>query len=916
MIRPWTVRPWRGPDFFKALLRRWPVFKKTAGIALLILGAVLLPLQALADEPVVTTLDNGLKVVVQHLSRSPVVSVQVWVKAGSRLEEEAERGLTHQIEHMIFKGTPTRGLGQVAGEIEAAGGRINAYTSFDHTVYHVVLPSDHWKLGLDVLGDAVKNSLFDENELAKEKEVVLEEWRRGKDNPTRVMAEEVFATVFKTSPYGHPIIGYEENIRNYTRRQILDYIAKWYTAQRITVVVVGQVDPDKVTAEAAKLFGDFPATGRTGFKPPLEPPQKEMRFKAMHGKVQQAYMALAFRTQGLLDPRTPANDLLSELLGGGMSARLPEVLWGRKGLVRSIHTSSFSPLDEGFVWISAALEPDKLDQALEALWQELMKTRTGLFSQEEMARAKLAFKASVVREKETMEGQASKLGFFELMAGGLDKEKEFMDAVRNLTAEEIRQRAVRIFRPENLTLVVMLPEGRELPKAEQLKGFLTLPPDQPKPTAKAKAKAVTEVAASLAGKFKSDSGPVQSMELPGGIRLLVKEDHSLPLWAIKAFFQGGTRLEPEDRAGAMQLLSSTWTRGAAGLSAEELARRVEDMAGSITADSGRHTLSLSGSFLSQFFDSGLELFAQVMLDPAFDPAEVEKRKADQLAAIKARNEQPVSVAFRLFNEKIYQGHPYSRDTLGTEETVSALTPDNLKELYGNLVRSDNLVVAVVGDVDPEKVKTELTRLLAPLKGGFEPVLPQAPPPLPQGGITAQELRPGQAQVHLILGFRAPAMNAPDAFALDLLAEALSNQSGRLFVELRDRKSLAYTVAAFNSPGLDAGVFGFYIASAPEKEDQARKEFLTQIERIRTEPLSREEFQGAQARLLAQWILDRQSMSARAGDLALYDSLGLGWDYAQKYAEQIKNLTPEKVLAAAKKYLDPEQSLWVRVGPEK
>ena len=340
------------------------------------------------------------------------------------------------------------------------------------------------------------------------------------------------------------------------------------------------------------------------------------------------------------------------------------------------------------------------------------------------------------------------------------------------------------------------------------------------------------------------------------------------------------------------------------------------MAGGIDADSGRNTLSLSGSFLSRFFDPGLELFAKVLLNPAFDPVEVAKRKTDQLAAIKAQEEKPVSVAFRLFSKSIYRGHPYSRDTLGTQETVSALTPKDLKELFGQLVRPSNLVLAVVGDVDPEMVKKKLTALLSPLKGEFNPVLPAAPPPLPQGGISAEEIKPGQAQVHLVLGFRAPGMTEPDSYALDLLAEALSNQSGRLFMELRDKKSLAYTVSAFNSPGLDAGVFGFYIASAPDKEDQARKEFLAQVELIRTEPLSAEEFAGARARLLAQWILDRQSMSARAGDLALYDRLGLGWDYTRRYAERIKDLTPEKVLAAARKYLDPERTLWVRVGPEK
>ena len=891
------------------------MFGKSIRVAAAAFLVALLPLAAYADEPVSTRLDNGLRVVVQRLSRAPVVAVQIWVKAGSRMEVGPEKGLTHQIEHMIFKGTPTRGLGQVAGQIEKAGGRINAYTAFDHTVYHTVLPSDYWKVGLDVLGDAVMNSLFEASELAKEKEVVLEEWRRGQDSPRRKLAEEVFAAVFTKSPYGDPIIGYEKTIRNFTRDQILKYMAKWYTARRVTVVVVGKVDPEQVLAEARRIFKNFRTTGQKDFKPTLEPPQKELRFKAVSGRVKQAYLALAFRTQGLKDPRTPATDLLAELLGGGQAARLPEILWGKQGLVRSIHASSFTPLDEGFFWISSALEPDKLDQALQAVWRELTRTRSELFRPEELARAKLAFTASLIREKETMEGQADKLGFFELLAGGLEKEKEYLKAIRNLTAEDLRSAARDIFRPENLTLVVMLPEGMKLPKIARFEKYLTLPPDKTGSVAKTQGPAAAAAAAEKSTvRPSADPDSVKVMKLPGGVTLLVKEDHSLPLWAVKAFFLGGTRLEPADKAGAMSLLASTWTRGAAGLSAEELARRIEDMAGSISADSGRHTLSLSGSFLSRFFGPGLDLFARVLLNPSFDPQEVARRKADQLAAIKAREEKPVSVAFRLFNKNIYQGHPYSRDTLGTQETVSGLTPKDLKELYDGLVKPGNLVLAVVGDVDPDKVRERLTALLAPLKGEFKPALPQAPPPLPKGGLKAEKIKPGQAQVHLILGFRAARMTDADSCALDILAEALSNQSGRLFMELRDKKSLAYTVAAFNSPGLDAGVFGFYIASAPEKEEQARKEFLVQVERIRTEPLSKEEFEGARARLLAQWILDRQSMSARAGDLALYDRLGLGWDYARRYAERIRNLTPEKILAVAKKYLDPQRSLWVRVGP--
>jgi zinc protease len=404
---------------------------------LVVLGLTLGHLPVLAGEPIAERLPNGLEVVVQRLDRAPVVSVQIWVKAGSRLEEPAERGLTHQIEHMIFKGTPSRGLGQVAGQIEEAGGRINAYTSFDHTVYHATLPSERWELGLDVLADAVKNSLFEAGELAKEKEVVLEEWRRGQDSPHRLLFETVLGTAFRLSPYRSPVIGSDATIRGFTRQMILDYMARWYTADRVTLVVVGQVEPEAVLAKARQVLGDFRPANHRLYQAPQEPPQAEFRFQARPGRVKKAYLALAFRAFGLTDPRTPAADLLAELLGGGQASRLVERLWGGRGLVSSISASSFTPLDEGLLWVTAACDPAKVEEVVGAIWQELARTTVEPFSPAELARTKLAFKAAFIRDKETMDGQASKLGYFEVLAGGLDREALYLQAVESLDRKSV-----------------------------------------------------------------------------------------------------------------------------------------------------------------------------------------------------------------------------------------------------------------------------------------------------------------------------------------------------------------------------------------------------------------------------------------------------------------------------------------------
>lgn len=866
--------------------------------AFVLLLALLTAAPVLADPPRVERLDNGLGVVVQHLDRAPVVTIQVWVRAGSRLETDAERGITHQIEHMIFKGTPSRGLGRVAGEIEAAGGRINAYTTLDHTVYYTSLPSESWRVGLDVLGDAIQNSIFDAGELDREKQVVLEEWRRGQDNPQRLLAQILFDRAFTVHPYRNPVIGYKATIEGFTRQMILDYIAKWYTAERMTVVVVGDVPADEVLARTSDLFSSVPPGPRAVFEPPKERTDPGLRFTAVNGRVKQAYIAMGFAIPGLKNPEVPAYDLLSELLSGGRAALLTRTLWAEKGLVNSVGASAYTPLDTGLFWVSLSCDPAKLDQAVEGLLGLLDLSGKVDFSSQEMARAKLAFEAGVIREKETMSGQASKLGYFENLMGGLKAEARYMAAVEGLSPTAVRTVAARTFRPENAAVVAMLPQGAALPDKAWFQARLV--------AARKTSPAVTETAGT--------GDRVREMDLPGGAQLLVLEDHSLPLVAVEAVFRGGLLEEPADKAGLFQLMTSVWDRGAAGMTAEELDRRIEDMAGGLGASSGRNSASLSGRYLSRFIDDGLQLFAKVLLEPTFPEEELAKRKADQLAAIKQRLERPEVVAFGLFRQTVYQGHPYQRDALGSAETVGSLTREDLVALHKRIVRADNMVLAVVGDVDAKAVHKRLSGLLAGLEPGFEPTAEPSPPPLPQAGVSEATPGPGRAQVHTLFGFRGPAMGTLDAVALDVLAGALSGQSGRLFLELRDKRSLAYSLAAVNRAGAGLGAFAFYVGSAPQKADQVRTELKVQLAAVLERDLGEEEFIRSRAGLLADWVLDSQSLASRAQRMALYQRLGLGYDYERIYTERLRALTPDKVRLAARRWLGNGGQVWVTVGP--
>lgn len=876
--------------------------RRTVALILWSIAAALLFVgPALAEGMQTTTLPNGIRTVVYELHRAPVAAIQIWVRAGSRLETGKERGVTHFIEHMLFKGTPSRGPGRVAGDIESLGGQINAYTTVDHTVYHCVLPADKWRTGLDVWADALRNSLFDPTEIKREREVVLEEWRRSQDNPMRKLMRSVFETALPESPYRFPVLGFENTIKGFSHDMIKNYMAKWYTGANIAVVVTGPMPAGEVTKAIEQDFGSFPARSGATFAEPPAPEPNGPRLKSFNGRVKQAYLALAFRIPGLPNMDVVGYDMLSELIGGSDASPLTADVWGKRGLVNSIHSASYTPLDKGLFWVSASVDPAKLDQAAQAIWTELVKAGQKEFGAKELARAKLNFQASFIRSKETMQGLADQIGWFELLFGSTDMEKKYLNRVEQIDPGLIRKLAAKTFTPANLSAVVMLPEGAKVPDRAWLDKVMAAAPAAAGKPIKA---------------TKTDSGRVDQYDLPHGIKLLVQEDHSLPLFSVRAMMMGGQRLEPADQAGAFKLMAASWMRGAAGLGPDELAARIESMAGSVSAEAGRNTLSLAGSFLSRFFDPALELYCRILLDPTFAPDEVAKRKVDQLAAIKAQAERPTSVAFDLYRKTMYQGYPYGRDQLGTPETLARIDSAALKALHDKFVQPGNLVLAVVGDVDGPTVRDRLTKLLAPLgRAVWSEPSPAPPASLPEGGQTAADPGPGKAQVHTLLGFRAPGLGSPESYALDLMAAALSSQSGRMFIEMRDKKSLAYSLAAFYSPGLDVGTFAFYVGSAPEKRDQVREELKKQLAQLVSRPLSQDEFNRAKAQLIADWTINRQSQSSRAMDLALYQRYGLGLDYPAKYKAELDKLTPEKALAAFKKAIDLTRPVWVIVGPE-
>ena len=865
------------------------------------------PLMAeeLAPHLYKTTLDNGLKVLVKEMPGTRVATVQIWVHAGSVYEDTDEAGITHFIEHMIFKGTETRGPGEIAEAIEAVGGQVNAYTSYENTVYHATLSAERWEMAVEVLADAVMNSVFDPVELEREKKVVLEEMAMRYDRPNIRLFHDLMLTAYTRHPYRLPVIGNEESINGFSRDKVLEYIDKHYYPQNMMVVVAGDVKKGEIITKVKELMGNEPMGDTEAAPLPAEPVQESARFFTIKADIMQPQMAIAIPISKFDSPDTPVLDVLAQIAGQGEASRLYRSIRDEKQLVYGINASAFTPTDPGMFEITAVLDKANMMQAFEATLLEMFKFKYFSVTKRELNRAKHSLESEFVFNLERVEGQARVMGSFEMMSGD-PREDEYLEKIRAVSTVDIKRVAQKYFNEKTINAGFLLEtDSVDEPTGEEIEATI----------ARAAAKAIHGGSeAMLAETYLSR---VHRFELENGIILLVREDDTVPTVGIRAVFPGGLRAEMPVTNGAFSYISDILPRGTQEMTAKEIAEAVADMAGRITGFSGKNTFGIKADFLSRFFPDGLALVRDVMREPAFDAAEVEKIRPELLAQLKQQEDSLTSFAFQEFNRIMFGGHPYGLNSIGSADAIKSFTPAALKEIYQKHAQPDHLVLAIAGDVKAEETKDLVVRLFgdwqAKQSSSEQEIEEEILPPSLLTEEKTCEVNRNKEQVHLVIGFQGTTLKDRDRFALEILDTILSGQSGRLFIELRDKQSLAYSLSSFSFFGLDTGSFGIYIGTGPEKKNQAIESVWRELMAMREEEVGEEELERAKNIIISQYELAIQTHSAQALDLGLNETYGLGQNYGNKYIQSITEIDAATVLEAAKKYILPEAYIMVAVG---
>jgi zinc protease len=855
-------------------------------LSVLLVQAVILP-AAIAQEqqPKKVVLDNGMTVVLLENHNAPVVTIQAWVGAGSIREQEfAGSGISHFVEHMLFKGTERRSVGQIGQEVKEAGGETNAYTGYDKTVYYITFHSDYFDKALDILSDALMNSTFDPAEVEREREVIVKEIKMNRDDPFRRMYTDAQATAYAVHPYGSPVIGYENLFRGLTRDDLVTYYHRLYVPNNVTFIAVGDFDQEQALAKIKDAFKDFQRKSISPIVVPKEPPQEGPREHIEEFDVTVAQSMMGFHGPDLYSEDMYPMDVLAIILGGGNTSRLYLDLREQKGLVYDISAWSSTPADPGMFWISSSLEPENFEPMKQAVWEQLKKLQTGNVSPEELETARAKVLSNYLFGKETVEGQASSLGTGVVTAHDLYFDKRYVESIGRVTAEDVRRVAKKYFVEQNSVLTVLFPRGKS-----------------------------PSTAAGAEQEQPSERAPqIEKTVLPNGITLLLRDDPNAETVSIRSVFLGGALAETPETSGITNLMSKSMLKGTTSRSAEDIATAIESRGGSISSFSGYNSFGFEMNMLGKDVPVALDVLSDVISHPTFPEQEVEREKTAVLADIKSVNDDIFPSSIKLFRKTMFDGHPYGRLSLGEPEVVASLKPEDLKRYHTRAVDPSRMVLCIFGKMQ----KAQVGDLVEEHFGNLPPVeslkLIDQSPDFPSV-IKKASKEMNKEQFAILVGFPGITVANPDRYPLEVLSSMMNSQGGKLFEVLRDQRGLAYSVGAFNIMGVEPGAFTLYIMTVPQKQDEALSGMLEVIEDIKKNGISPEDLERTKVELVGTHAIGLQTNS-QLGMQAAFDELyGLGYNNYQNYDKDIRAVTAKDIHRVASKYFDLDRYALVTVG---
>ncbi len=867
-----------------------------------------------------TVLSNGLTVLTKEVHTAPVVSVQVWYRVGSRNEVPGINGISHQLEHLMFKGTQARPI-QFGRLFSALGSESNAFTSYDETAYYGTV--ERSKLGalMTLEADRMQNTVIGLEQLKSEKRVVISELQGYENSPSYRLGRAVMKAAFPNSPYGAAVGGSKADVEKFTLEQVQNHYKAYYRPENATLVVTGDFKTADALKIAAQTFGKL----SKGAKPLVsasvnsaasasQPASKEPIVLRQPGS--NALLNAVYPLPNVNHPDVPAIDLMDAVLTGGRSARLYQDLV-ETGLSSSVGAYAAQMIDLGWYNISAvAAAGQPLSRVETVLQQSLAEIRQKPVTAEELERAKSQFRASLILGNQDISSQATQLGYNQTVAGDYRYIDRYLAAMERVTPDDILRVAQTYLKPEQQTVGFFeptLPDGKAGTSSPSTGGRIAENFSAGAPVDPA------EVAKYLPPAQDADSAAdilPQDLKLSNGLRVLLLPDHSAPTVNLSGNIRAGTIFDTPAKAGLAGLTASNLMNGTEAKSALALAKRLEDRGASLGFGASREGVGIGGSALVQDLPILVETLADVLLHPTFPEKQLELSRQRSLVGLKAALDDPGQLGRRTFQQAIYpENHPFH--TFPTADSLRRITREDLALFHQRYYRPDTTVLSLVGDFDPAQVKSLLESALGEWRtAGQPPVMNFPAVALPKMTTYVNKSIPGKAEAVTYLGYSGLSRKDPRYYAALVLNQVLGGDtlSSRLGTEIRDRQGLTYGISSGFSAGQNPGPFLISMQTAPKDVQKAIDSTIVLLQQLRTQGITTTELENAKRSIKNSYPVELANPSSVADAILGNTVVGLGLGELSQFPNKIGAVTAQQVQQVIQDFIQPDKLVIVTVGP--
>ncbi|MCF4966340.1 M16 family metallopeptidase [Nostoc sp. CMAA1605] len=872
-----------------------------------------------------TVLDNGLTVLTKEVHTAPVVSVQVWYKVGSRNETKGENGISHQLEHLMFKGTKERPV-QFGRLFNALGSQFNAFTSYDETAYFGTVERNRLDALLTLEADRMKNALIDAEQLTSEKRVVISELQGYENSPEYRLNRAVMRAAFPNRAYGLPVGGTKADVEQFTVEQVRNYYQKYYSPDNATVVIIGDFVTENALNTIRDTFGKLPKRetgGKLVSSTPLPQPDKLINTASKSPIILQesgsaALLQAVYPLPDVQHPDVPAIDVMDAILTGGRSSRLYQALV-ESGLASSVGASAVEPIEPGWYEISATAAPgQKLTKITEVLQTSLTQLQKQPVSLTELNRAKTQLQASFVLGNQDITSQASQLAYSQMIAGDYHYIEKYLAAIANVTQADVQRVAKTYLSPNKKTIGYFEPTQiagesgtPNLGSGRTAENFNPGKPVDPAELAK------YLPAITTSPDISKQSLP-QQFSLTNGLRVLLLPDHNLPTINLSGQIDAGSEFDGNSNAGLASITASNLMNGTKTRDALTLAQTLEDRGAGLNFGATREGVSISGEGLAANLPLLIQTLADVLQNATFPNKQLELSRQRALTSLKVQLDDPSGLGRRVFQQAIYpENHPFH--SFPTEESLKNITRDDVLRFYRNHYRPDTTTLALVGDFEPAEVKDLLSQSLGKWQAIGQPPLLKLPTvSLPPNITRINKAIPGKAEAITYLGYNAISRKDPRYYAALVLNQILGGDtlSSRLGTEVRDRLGLTYGIYSGFAAGVNPGPFLIQMQTAPQDANRAIASTLGLLKQLREQGITEAELNTAKRSITNSYPVDLANPSNVSSIILDNAILGLSPAEIREFPQRIQSVTMADVQKAIQDLINPKNLIIVTAGTVK